>query len=266
LEQEKINCSVGIAPNKFIAKLASTASKPNGLLEIPPEKILDFLHPLPVGAMWGVGEKTEIELHSLGLRTVGDIAKTSEKTLIRALGAAVGKKIYQLANGEDDREIEFGEAEKSISNAETFAYDLDNEEEILRELLRLTTKAAHRMRARGYVTQTINIKVRFADFRTISKSKTTDLPLHTNAEIYEVVKKLYKSLNLDRVRVRLVSVGLERLLESNGAPQQLELGAREKGWNEVTGSMDAVEARFGNKALRPARLISPKKDGKNPKK
>ncbi len=261
-EQEKITCSVGIAPNKFIAKLASTSCKPNGLREISLDGILDFLHPLPVGAMWGVGEKTEQELHSLGLRTIGDIAHLSEKTLIRALGNAAGKHLYQLSWGKDDRAIEYGEVEKSISAAETFAYDLDQEELILREFLKLTARCAHRMRAKNYAANTVSIKVRFADFRTISKAKSSDLPLSTNAQIYEVVKKLYQSLNLDRARIRLVSVSLEKLVDSDNLPQQLTLGQREKGWNEATAAMDLVEDKFGGGSIRPASLLKkgPRKD------
>ena len=142
--QAGITCSVGIATTKFIAKLASQACKPNGMLEVDPAKVIDFLHPLPVSAVWGVGPKTNEELLRLGLRTVGDIAKTPRQTLVRALGEANGSHLYELAWGRDYRAVTPDEPDKSISAAETFARDLEDQEEILRELLRLTEKASAR--------------------------------------------------------------------------------------------------------------------------
>jgi DNA polymerase-4 len=254
-EEEQITCSVGISTTKFIAKLASAYCKPNGIIEIPQEKVLDFLHPLPVSKMWGVGEKTEQELFSLGLRTIGDIAHTPEITLIRALGKANGQTLHHLAWGRDNRDVVATEADKSISSAETFSYDIDDTEIILGELLRLTHRSAFRMRRRNFATSTISIKVRFADFRTISKSKTLPIPIKTSSDIYEVVKMLYLSLHLDRARIRLVSVGLEGLVEVDNLPEQMELGSRDKGWSEATTAMDQVFEKFGKNALRPARLV-----------
>jgi len=134
-EQEGITCSVGIAPSKFIAKLASANCKPNGMLEITSDRILTFLHPLPIQAMWGVGPKTAEVLERLGLRTIEDIAKLPRATLIRALGEANGASLYELAWGRDYRDVTPEEPDRSISAAETFAQDLDNPEEILTEFL-----------------------------------------------------------------------------------------------------------------------------------
>jgi DNA polymerase-4 len=252
-----ITCSVGIASTKFIAKLASQHCKPNGLLEIGPDRVLEFLHPLPVSAIWGVGPKTNEELQRLGLRTVSDIAHTPRSTLIRALGEGAGASLYELAWGRDYRDVTPDEPDKSISAAETFAEDLDDPDEILREFLRLIEKATGRMRARDLAAQTISIKVRFADFKTISRSKTVDLPASGVQECYEVVKKLYLALKLDRARLRLVGVGLENLIDQSGAPQQLQLGEREKGWREATEAIDRATARFGTGSVRPARLVDP---------
>ena len=252
-----ITCSVGIASTKFIAKLASQHCKPDGLLEIGPDRVLEFLHPLPVSAIWGVGPKTNEELQRLGLRTVSDIAHTPRSTLIRALGEGAGASLYELAWGRDYRDVTQDEPDKSISAAETFAEDLDDPDEILREFLRLIEKATGRMRARDLAAQTISIKVRFADFKTISRSKTVDLPVSGVQECYEVVKKLYLALKLDRARLRLVGVGLENLIDQSGAPQQLQLGEREKGWREATEAIDRATARFGTGSVRPARLVDP---------
>jgi DNA polymerase-4 len=211
LEQEGITCSVGIAESKFIAKLASQHCKPNGLLEITPDRVLEFLHPLPVGAMWGVGPKTGEALQRLGLHTIGDIAQTPRSTLIRALGEAAGASLYELAWGRDFREVSDDEPDKSISAAETFSRDLDDPEAILREYLRLTEKASARLRDRGLFAKTISIKVRFADFTTINRSKTLALPIDSTQEIYEVVRTLYLALKIERARLRLVGVSLENL-------------------------------------------------------
>ena len=253
--QEGITCSVGIAPSKFIAKLASQHCKPNGMLEITADRILTFLHPLPIQAMWGVGEKTAETLERLGLRTIEDIANLPRATLIRALGQASGASLYELAWGRDYRDVKPHDAEKSISAAETFARDLDNPAEILTEFLRLTERASARLRDKDLFTKTISIKVRFADFSTINRSKTLALPINGTHEIYEVVKALYEALRIDRARLRLVGVSLENL--TSGAPEQLVLGARESGWRQADGAIDRARARFGAGSVRPARLIRP---------
>jgi len=254
--EEGITCSVGIAPSKFIAKLASTYAKPNGMLEIEQSRILEFLHPLPVSAMWGVGPKTNEELQRIGLTTIGDIAQTPRATLIRALGQSAGETLYELAWGRDYRSVTTDEPDKSIGAEETFLIDLDNHDEILRELLRMVERATHRLRDRGLVSKTIAIKIRFADFTTISRSKTVPLPISGVQECYEVVRKLYEALKLDRARIRLVGVSLENLSDGTGSPQQLLLGEREKGWREATEAMDAATRRFGRGSVRPARLVS----------
>jgi DNA polymerase-4 len=258
---EGITCSVGIAPSKFIAKLASGHCKPNGILEIPADRILNFLHPLPVNAIWGVGPKTAETLERLGLRTVADIANLPRATLIRALGQASGASLYELAWGRDYRDVTPNEPDKSISAAETFAQDIDDPEEILQEFLRLTEKAAARLRENGYYAKTISIKVRFADFSTISRSKTLPLPIDSTHDIYEIAKTLYLALNLDRARLRLVGISLDNLSEA--APEQLLLGAREKGWREADSAIDRAKLRFGGGSVRPGRLI--RKSSADPK-
>jgi len=257
-EQEGITCSVGIAPSKFIAKLASANCKPNGMLEITSDRILTFLHPLPIQAMWGVGPKTAEVLERLGLRTIEDIAKLPRATLIRALGEANGASLYELAWGRDYRDVTPEEPDRSMSAAETFPQDLDNPEEILTEFLRLTERATARLRDRDLFAKTISIKVRFADFSTINRSKTLPLPIDSTHDVYEVVKGLYQALRIERARLRLVGVSLENL--SEGAPHQMMLGEREVGWRQAEGAIDQARARFGKGSVRPARLISASED------
>ena len=258
-EQEGITCSVGIAHNKFIAKIASNHCKPNGVLEIDPEKVLDFLHPLAAKEIWGVGPKTNEQLMKMGLLTVGDIANTPRSTLIRVLGQASGSSLYELAWGRDYRDVETEHIEKSISASETFDLDLDSQEEILKEFLRLTERGVERMREKGFATNTISIKVRFADFKTISRSKTVDLPITGTQEIFEVVKNLYLSLNLDRVLIRLVGISLDSLVEDEDV-KQLTLGERATGWRQADKAIDRIKGRFGAGSLRPARLVEDHQD------
>ena len=252
-EQEGITCSVGIASSKFIAKLASQRCKPNGMLEIPTDRVLTFLHPLPVSALWGVRPKTNEVLEQLGLHTVGNIAQTPPQTLIRALGQAAGESLYELAWGRDDRDVIAEEPDKSISAAETFDRDIDDPEIISKEILRMCEKASSRMRERSLFSKTISLKVRFADFTTVNRSKTLALPIDTTHEIYEVAKSLYDGLKLGRSRIRLVGVSLENL--HSHTHEQLELGGRESSWREVQGGSDAAKGRFGGDSVRPGRLI-----------
>ena len=253
--QEKITCSVGISTTKFIAKLASGRCKPDGMLEIAHDRILTFLHPLPVNEIWGVGPKTNEELQRLGLRTVADIAHTPLETLKRALGESAGVALYELAWARDYREVVPDAPEKSISAAETFSYDLEDREEIFRELLRLTERATHRLRKRELRSKTIGLKVRFSDFTTITRSKTVSLPINGTHEIYEIAKDLYIALKLDGARIRLLGISLENLSDESGAVEQLELGERELGWREAQAAIDRAINRFGRGSVIPARLI-----------
>ena len=252
-----ITCSVGIAHNKFIAKIASGHCKPNGVLEVDPEKMLEFLHPLAANEIWGVGPKTNELLEKMGLFTIADIANTPRSTLIRVLGQASGASLYELAWGRDYRDVITEHAEKSISASQTFDVDLYQPEEILKEFLRLTEKSADRMRAKGLAANTISIKVRFADFKTISRSRTLDLPTTGTQEIFEVAKSLYLGLELDRVLVRLVGVSLDSLVENDDVTQMV-LGERTSSWQQADRAIDRVKAKFGRSSLRPARLVDDK--------
>lgn len=266
-KQERITCSVGIATSKFIAKLASGRCKPDGMLEIAEDRVLTFLHPLPVSELWGVGPKTNEELQKLGLRTVADIANTPVETLKRALGEGAGESLYELAWARDFREVVTDAPEKSISAAETFAYDLDDREEILRELLRLSERVTHRARKRELRARTIGLKVRFSDFTNLTKSKTIAYGISGMHDVYEIARELFLSLKLDGSRIRLLGVSLENLIDETGAVEQLELGERESGWREAQVAIDRAISRFGRGSVQPARLVdeaSQEDEGDNP--
>jgi DNA polymerase-4 len=259
-DEQGITCSVGVAPTKFVAKLASTRAKPDGLLVVRPPEVMDFLHPLPVGALWGVGPKTEEVLLRLGLRTVGDLAHVPATTLQRALGSAVGGHLHELSWGRDPRRVVPDEPEKSTGHEETFNTDIDDPEVIHRELLLLSERTAGRLRTGGWLARTVSIKVRFADFATITRSRTLDVPTDVGQQLYDTARGLFDALGLDRARIRLVGVRAERLIDAGSAPQQLELGARENGRREAELAADRAARRFGAGAVRPATLL--RRDGR----
>jgi DNA polymerase-4 len=257
-DEQGLPCSVGVASTKFVAKLSSGLAKPDGLLVVPRDDVIGFLHPLPVGALWGVGERTEETLARLGLRTIGDIANTPEPTLVHALGAAAGAHLYALAWGRDDRDVVPQEPERSIGAEETFARDIDDPVVVLRELLRLSERTAARLRAAGQVGKTISIKVRFADFTTITRSRTLREPTDVARVVYDTARGLYDALGLQRARLRLVGVRVEGLGEAARTPRQLAMGGAGEEWRAAERASDRAAARFGSGAVRPAALVEPR--------
>lgn len=253
-EEVGITCSVGVASNKFVAKLASTHSKPDGLLVVPTDKVITFLHPLPVGALWGVGEKTEEHLIRLGLETVGDIAATPLPTLERALGSAQGMHLHELSWGRDPRAVIPDEPEKSIGNEETFDTDTDDHEWIRSRLAGLSDQVARRLRASQSVARTVGLKVRFADFTTITRSRTIEIPTDVGADIYATAWSLFEGLRLQRARIRLVGVRVEGLSGAHDTPTQMLLDAPERGHRDAEVAMDRLRQRYGPDAIRPGRV------------
>ncbi|MEV4114074.1 DNA polymerase IV [Nonomuraea sp. NPDC049695] len=260
LERYGITCSVGVASSKFVAKLASKQCKPDGLLVVPADQVVDFLHPLPVSALWGVGERTEQSLVRLGIRTVGDLARVPPATLQRELGQAVGGHLAALAWGRDERPVSSHVPDKSIGNEETFAVDVDDPEVIKRELLRLSERVAARMRKGGHVGRTVSVKLRRADFTTINRSRTLREPTDVAQVIYATACELFEAAGLQRVRLRLVGVRMENLRPAEEATRQLSLGERETGWREAEQAMDKAIRRFGPDAVVPASLVRGKLD------
>ncbi|MGA9345746.1 MAG: DNA polymerase IV [Nocardioidaceae bacterium] len=257
-DEQRITCSVGIASTTQLAKLASRRAKPDGLVVVPRDEVVPFLHPLGVEELWGVGEKTAAQLHQLGLRTVGDLAHTPVSVLRRAMGPT-GSRLHAMAWGGDDRQVVArrgpDEPEHSIGHDETFHRDTDDATVILRELLRLSTKAAARMRSAQVVGRTITLKVRFSDFTTITRSRT--LRDHTNLtpEIYATAADLFTALGLERARIRLVGVRVEGLVDAARATRQLVLGERPYGWEQAEQAVDRAVGKFGTQAVRPATLL-----------
>jgi DNA polymerase-4 len=254
-DEQRITCSVGVATTKFVAKLASAHCKPDGLLVVPADGVVAFLHPLPVAALWGVGEKTEEVLGRLGLRTVGDLAGTPLSTLQRALGPAAGSHLAALAWGRDERSVTPHEPEKSVGAEETFGTDVDDPTVVRRELLRLSERTAARLRAQGLVGRTVSVKIRFADFTTITRARTLPEATDVAKVVYDTAVGLYDALGLERARLRLVGVRVEQLKPADEQPRQLLLGERDQGWREAEQAVDRASERFGAGAVRPASLV-----------
>ena len=263
-DEQGITCSVGVAASVSVAKLASRRAKPDGVVVVPPQEITSFLHPLDVGALYGVGEKTQAMLHRLGLVTVGDVAHTPLRTLQRAVGHHLGAHLHELAWGTDRRTITprnvsafgGGDPDKSMGAQETFGRDTDDREAILRELLRLSTKVAGRMRVAGVAGRTVTVKVRFADFTTITRSRTLPEATDVTQDVYRAASRLYDALGLQRARLRLVGVRVEGLVPRETVHRQLILGEREHGWSDADRAVDRATLRFGTAAVRPASLLS----------
>lgn len=259
-DEQGITCSVGGAPTKFVAKVASAHAKPDGMLMIPADAVIAFLHPLPVGALWGVGPRTEEQLHSLGVRTVADVAHLPRGVLRRALGHSAGDHLADLAWGRDTREVQSAVRERSVGSEHTFAGDVDDPEIISRHLLRLSDHVAARLRAAGWVGRTVSIKLRFADFTTITRSKTMPEATDVGRDIYAQAQLLYEALRLQRARLRLVGVRMEKLQSVESASHQIRFDEPEAGWREAETAVDRARARFGDGVVKPASLLDPDGD------
>jgi DNA polymerase IV len=258
-DEQGVTCSVGVAATTLMAKLASNAAKPDGVLRVSPAEVTTFLHPQPVEALWGVGDKTGAQLRRLGLTTVGDLAHTPVALLRRALGPTAGAHLHVLAWGGDDRTVvprrSHDEPERSMGSDETFGRDTDDPALVRRELLRLSAKVAGRMRAAGVAGRTVTLKVRFADFVTITRSRTLADPTDLTVEIYATAGELFAALRLERARIRLVGVRVEGLIDARAATRQLVLGARERGWPEAERAVDRATRRFGDAVVRRGTLV-----------
>jgi DNA polymerase IV len=248
-------CTVGVAPNKFLAKLASAQGKPNGLLVIKADAVQQFLHPLPVEALWGVGAATAETLRRLGLKSVGDVAAIPRRTLERAIGDALGAHLYLLANGIDDRPVTPDGPAKSVGSEETFSSDLDDTNVILREILRLADRTASRLREKGMCGRTVTLKVRWSNFKTITRSRTMEAEFDNASEIYEAVKDLYLKLDSQRPRIRLLGVAVSSLAPGPPRRQLLLDDSGRSAWNEAAVAVDDIRRRFGEGAVTPATLL-----------
>ncbi|MBI4935261.1 MAG: DNA polymerase IV [Actinobacteria bacterium] len=269
----QLRCSVGVAPNKFLAKLASKAAKPvarpdgvspgPGVVEVRPGEELAFLHPLPVKALWGVGPATLERLTRFGVTTVGDLAQLDEATLVAAVGSAHGRHLHQLSWAIDDRPVEVDRETKSIGHEETFATDRHTHDELHRELVRLADAVAARLRAHGTGARTFQLKVRFAGFHTITRAVTVPAALQTAHGIVQALEPLLQAVD-PSPGVRLLGVSASNFAESAEQLSMDDLLTGDGGvasatageWQAAEETMDAIRSRFGRSAIGPASAVT----------
>jgi DNA polymerase IV len=249
-----ITCSVGVASTMFVAKLASRVAKPDGVHLVPADGVRAFLDPLPVGALWGVGERTAEVLGRHGIATVADVAAAGMTTMRRAVGDAHAAHLVALAHGVDERRVDPHGREKSAGAEETFARDLVDPAVRRRELLRLADRAARMLRHRGVRARTVALKVRFDDFTTITRSRTLPAPTDLARDLHATAVDLHDALG-DIAPVRLLGVRGEGLVPADRAPEQIVLGEPEHGWSDAERAADQARSRFGVAAVRPASLL-----------
>jgi DNA polymerase IV len=252
-----VRCSVGVAPTKLVAKLASAGAKPDGMVVVRADDVGTYLDPLPVRALWGVGEKTTETLGRLGVRTVGDLGRTPVGVLARLMGEQHARDLQGLARGVDDRTVVQYEAPKSVSHEETFDRDLDDQRELLREVLSLSQRVAARLREDGFRARTVTLKIRLANFTTLTRSRTLASASDVAADLYQVVGELFAALPGARRRVRLLGVAATGLVQA-GEEQLVML--RSERWGDVERAVDRIDRRFGRGSAVPAALLDRGRD------
>jgi DNA polymerase-4 len=264
-------CSVGVAPVKFLAKLASEAAKPRtssgaiaagaGIVVIPPGQELPFLHPLAIESLWGVGPATAGRLRRLGVTTVGELAAVPADVLEAAVGGAHGRQLAQLARGIDDRAVEPDREVKSVSHEETYPVDVFERDELGREVVRMADAVAGRMRRSGLVGRTVGLKIRYGNFVTLTRSRTSPTGLSDGPAIASIAGSLLGTVDV-APGVRLLGVGVSNLRPAgseNLEQMSLDLDglAHPGSWRQASGAVDAIRDRFGDGAVGPARLLGP---------
>ncbi len=248
--------SVGIAPNKFLAKVASDLGKPDGFVVVPVGGERDFLAPLPISRLWGVGPKTEARLARLGFRTIGQIAAAAIQMLEECLGSG-GRDLWELANGLDDRPVVPEEEAKSIGAEHTFGQDTDDLEEIRRTLLELSDRVGQRLRREGVLAEGVTLKFRDHNFQTLTRAATLELPTDLGDVFFQTAWALLRALDWSGKRIRLLGVTATRLGAAGGQPgDQLHLFqpvAEPK--ERLARTVDVIRERFGPAAISRASLL-----------
>jgi DNA polymerase-4 len=270
---------VGIAPNKFIAKMASEFAKPKarrtgiepgfGVYEVLPGNEIEFLHPLPVQSLWGVGPATLKRLDTLGIRTIGDLAVIDLPILIGAIGDSHGRHLYALSHGIDDRVVEPERVAKSIGHEETFSRDITDHDELHQHLVRLCDAVARRTREAGIAAGTVMLKVKFSSFESVTRSTTPSVPLTTGPSMVAALEPLLASLDYSQ-GVRLLGVHAQKLAESGGAaPRLFDDGGEtpedvEEQWVPASRAIDSIVEKFGHGMIGPASTFDARRPGENP--
>ena len=282
-EETGLSCSLGIAPNKFLAKLATTSAKPTasrggpiegpGVAVVSPGEELEFLHPLPVERLWGVGPATLAKLAPLGVVTIGDLSEVPQELLLVVLGPGAGAHLHQLSLGRDNRPVVANSEPKSMSQEQTFAQDISSMDALRSELVRQSEAVASRLRHHGYRGRTVQLKVRYRDFTTVTRSQTLEAPTDRGTDLVRTAWSLLLRLPVER-GVRLLGVGVANLLRGElqqqlsfddalaglrddpgrRNPSRAALDASDSEWDATNSAVDAIRNKFGAELIGPARL------------
>jgi DNA polymerase-4 len=262
--EQRLTASVGVAPNKFLAKVGSDLEKPDGLVVLTPEDVPGTLWPLPVERLWGIGPRTAPRLHARGIRTIGDVARLPEGALEAAVGASWAGHLRALARGGDDRPVEPHRESKSISEERTYAADLDDPEEIDRALLERSEGVSRELRRQGLAGRTVHIKVRTGDFTTRTRALTLPAPTDMTEAIVRAARVLFRErIRLGRQGIRLLGVGVSGLEPPGAGPRTLFPDPGEERSRRAALAADALRDRLGEGAVTRARLLraaSPRAD------
>lgn len=247
-EETQLTASIGIAPVKFVAKIASDFCKPDGLLEIKQENLFDFLWPLPVEKLWGVGQKSQLALNKMGVKTIGDLAKIPRESLLEAFGVN-GEHLYTLANGIDEREVHLNEDMKSVSHEHTFEVDTDKKDLLFATILDLSERVSRRLRKHDFKGKNITLKIRLSGFKTFTRAVT--LPERTNFTdtINQTAKKLFNEFLKPGMKVRLIGVRVSHF-EDAYVQESLFSDPKSERLEKIHQAVDTIKNKFGEKAIR----------------
>jgi len=249
-DQIGLTASVGLAPTKLAAKIASDLKKPDGFVEVTPEGLCDFLWPLEVTRIWGLGEKTAAVLRAKGMHTIGDVARQDVRRLVSLLGKN-GASFWQLAQGIDDSQVQPGQDAKSISNETTFEEDTADENKIHSALMCLCEKVAKRLRDEGLKARTVTLKIRLSGFQTYTRSFTAHASTHFDDVLYAQIRHMYDAFPRRHRKVRLVGVRASGLV-SACTEESLFVDSREARKKSVHEAIDKIREKFGDGSITRA--------------
>lgn len=260
-DELQLVASVGVAPNKFLAKIASDHDKPDGLTIVPPDRIAEFLAPLPIRRLWGVGKQAESRLKAFGIHTIGDLKRFPVETLVTTFGEKVGHHLARLCRGEDLRAVVPDHEAVSISHESTFAQDISDRETLRAVLQQLTDQVARRLRRQEAKAGTVQLKIRYADFQTYTRSLTLPNSTDVTRELWDAARKLFEERLPDRpLEIRLIGMGVSHL--DRGEKQQGLLfdevkHDRDRQLDDVR---DAIFEKFGNQGIQPGSQLKQSDD------
>ena len=248
-EATGLTASAGVAPNKFLAKIASDLKKPDGLVVVDPDGVQAFLDDLPISRLWGVGPKTEVRLREMGLHTIGAVRARRQEDLIQALGNNLGAHLHQLAMGSDDRPVVPNWEPKSISNETTFEEDTRDRELLVKTIRRLAESVGRRLRRDNYRARKVTLKVRLEPFETHTRQVSVKRPVDTDEEIIRLALSLFDQFSLER-RIRLIGVGTGDIVRPGEEPMQLGLFDEPRKDSVIDRTVDAIRDRFGEDLIQ----------------